>query len=93
VYNINRKKKKEIPKMKKFFRITNKYQFEWNDLRCILMVINAICIIHFKLSIAWLGLGIAVFGLIKDFFVDKRINGFVLHLSSAIIYIYLLLTK
>jgi hypothetical protein len=93
VYNINRKIKRGNPQMKKFFSIGRKYQFEWNYLRCILMVINAICIIHFKLSIAWLGLGIATFGLVKDFFVDRRINGFVLHLSSAIIYIYLLLTK
>ena len=79
--------------MKKFFRITDKYKFEWNDLRCVLMIINAILIIHFRLSIAWLGLGIAIFGLLKDFFVDRHINGFVLHLSSAIIYIYLLITN
>ena len=79
--------------MKKFFRINGAYKFEWNDIRCILMVINAICIIHFNLSIAWLGLSIAFFGVIKDLFIDHRINGFILHLSSMIIYIYLLLTK
>ena len=79
--------------MKKFFRIDGAYKFEWNDIRCVLMVINAILIIHFGLSLAWLGLTIAFFGIVKDLLIDRRINGFVLHLSSAIIYIYLLLTK
>lgn len=79
--------------MKKFFRIDGTYKFEWNDIRCILMVINAILIIHFGLSLAWLGLTIAFFGIVKDLLIDRRINGFILHLSSAIIYIYLLLTK
>ena len=79
--------------MKKLFRIDGTYKFEWNDIRCILMVINAILIIHFGLSLAWLGLTIAFFGIVKDLLIDRRINGFILHLSSAIIYIYLLLTK
>ena len=50
--------------MKQFFNITEKYKFEWNDLRCIGMVINVILIMCFGLSISWFGLAIAVIGLI-----------------------------
>lgn len=77
--------------MKQFFNITEKYKFEWNDLRCIGMVINVILIMCFGLSISWFGLAIAVIGLVKDFTSDHRINGIVMHLSSAILNIYFLL--
>lgn len=77
--------------MKKFFNIESNYKFEWNDLRCLGMVVNVILIMCFGLSISWFGLGIAVVGLVKDFTSDRRINGIVMHFASAILNIYFLL--
>ena len=76
--------------IKKFFRITEPYKFEWNDLRCAGMVINVILIMCFGLSISWLGLGIAVIGIIRDLTTDRRVSGLVMHLSSAVLNIYFL---
>lgn len=77
--------------MKQFFKIEGKYKFEWNDLRSLGMLVNVILIMCFGLSISWFGLGIAVIGLVKDFTIDRHINGFVLHLSGIILNIYFLL--
>jgi hypothetical protein len=76
--------------IKKFFRITEPYKFEWNDLRCAGMVINVILIMCFGLSISWLGLGIAVVGIIRDLTTDRRVSGLVMHISSAVLNIYFL---
>ena len=64
------------------------YKFEWNDLRAFITLINVILIMRFGLSIAWFGLAVAVLGLIKDVFIDKRINGTVMHAANAILNIY-----
>lgn len=77
-------------KIKKFFRITESYKFEWNDLRCAGMIINVILIMCFGLSISWLGLGIAVIGIIRDLTTDRRISGLLIHISSAVLNIYFL---
>lgn len=76
--------------MKNFFQINEKYHFEWNDLRCLAMIINVILIIIFGLSISWFGLGIACVGLIKDFTSDRHLNGILMHLASAILNVYFL---
>lgn len=76
--------------MKEFFKINESYQFEWNDLRCLATVINVILIMIFGLSISWLGLGIALVGLIKDFTSDRHINGIVMHCASVCLNIYFL---
>ena len=76
--------------MKEFFGITTSYQFEWNDLRCIAMVINVMLVMFFGLSISWLGLGIACVGLVKDFTSDRHLNGIIMHLASAALNIYFL---
>ena len=76
--------------MKEFFKIETRYHFEWNDLRCVAMVINVILVMMFGLSISWLGLGIAVVGLIKDFTTDRRINGIIMHFASVALNIYFL---
>jgi hypothetical protein len=76
--------------MKKFFNITEPYAFEWNDLRCVAMVINVILIMAFGLSISWLGLGIAIVGIIRDLTTDRRVSGLILHVSSAVLNIYFL---
>lgn len=66
------------------------YKFEWNDLRAIITLINVILVLRFGLSIAWFGLAIACLGLIKDFTIDKRINGIIMHGANAILNIYFL---
>lgn len=77
--------------MKKFFRIEESYRFEWNDLRCLAMIINIILIMIFGLSISWLGLGIAVVGIIKDLTTDRHINGLLMHLASVALNVYFLI--
>lgn len=76
--------------MKKFFKIETPYQFEWNDLRAGIQIINVILIMIFGLSISWFGLALAIFGLVKDFTTDRHINSILMHTSSAILNIYFL---
>ncbi len=76
--------------MRKFFRIDGKYEFDIADIRALIILINLILVMSFGLSSAWIGLLIAVIGLIKDFIVDRRINSIIDHFSSAILNIYLL---
>lgn len=76
--------------MKEFFGITENYRFEWNDLRCAAMVVNVVLIMLFGLSISWLGLGIALVGLVKDFTSDRHLNGIVMHLASVALNVYFL---
>lgn len=76
--------------MRKFFNLTVPYKFEWNDLRCLAMIVNVVLIMFFGLSISWFGLGIAVVGLIKDFTTDRRISGILMHLASAVLNAYFL---
>lgn len=76
--------------MKKFFRIETAYRFEMNDLRAVIQVINVALIMVYGLSIAWFGLALAVFGIIKDFLTDRHINGIVMHTASAVLNIYFL---
>lgn len=76
--------------MKEFFKINGKYRFEWNDLRCLAMIINVVLIMIFGLSISWLGLGIAVVGIIKDLTTDRHLNGLLMHLASVALNVYFL---
>ena len=80
-----------MTKVKEFFKIESKYKFEYNDLRCLITVINVVLIMIYGLSIAWFGLAIAVIGVIKDLAVDRHINGFVMHLSSVALNIYFII--
>lgn len=77
-----------MEKIKKFFNITEPFRLEYNDLRCFITVVNVILIMIFGLSISWFGLAIAVIGVIKDLFVDKKINGLVMHLSNVALNLY-----
>lgn len=80
-----------MTKVKEFFKIESKYKFEYNDLRCLITVINVILIMIYGLSIAWFGLAVAVIGVIKDLVVDRHINGLVMHLSSVALNIYFII--
>ena len=77
-------------KVRNYFQIEDKYQFEWNDLRALITVINVILIMIFGLDIAWFGLAVGVLGLIKDILVDRRINGMVMHISNIGLNIFFL---
>ena len=68
--------------MKDFFSITKPYQFEWNDLRAGIQVLNVSLIMLFGLQVSWFGLAIAIFGLCKDFCQHRHINDMILHLSG-----------
>lgn len=77
--------------LKKFFKIEGAYKFEWNDLRCLITVINVILIMIYGLSIAWFGLAVAVVGIIKDLTVDRHINGLLMHVANAALNIFFLM--
>lgn len=66
------------------------YKFEWNDLRATITVINVLLIMIYGLSIAWFGLSVALIGIIKDVTIDKKWNGFIMHLANVILNAYFL---
>ena len=76
--------------MRKFFNITaRKYEFDYNDIRCFLTLINVVMIIIFGLSVAWIGLAIAVFGTVRDMVCEERkINSTIQHLAMIILNLY-----
>ena len=76
--------------IKNFFRIETKYQFEMNDIRAIIQVLNVALIMIFGLSVSWFGLALAIFGLIKDFTTDRHINSITMHFAGAVLNIYFL---
>ena len=80
-----------MQKIKNFFNIETAYKFEMNDLRAGIQVLNVTLIILFGLSVSWFGLALAVFGLIKDFTTDRRINSIVMHTAAAILNINFLI--
>lgn len=91
MYNIYGKRRREVQTMKKFFNLEGKYQFEWNDIRAFITIINIALIMIFGLQIAWFGLAVAIIGIIKDLAVDRKINGFVMHLATVVLNIYFLI--
>lgn len=68
-----------------------KYKFEWNDLRALITVVNVMLIMHFGLSLAWFGFAVAVIGLVKDFTIDRKVNGVIMHSANALLNLYFLL--
>lgn len=80
-----------MERIKTFFNIESKYKFEWNDLRALAMIVNVVLIMIFGLSISWFGLGIAVFGLVKDLTSDRHINGMLMHIASIVLNVYFLI--
>lgn len=80
-----------MEKIKKFFKIEEKYRFEMNDLRCILQFINVILIVFVGFNVgATFGLIIAFLGLIGDFLTSRHINGIAMHMASIILNCFIL---
>ena len=77
--------------MREFFGITERYRFEWNDLRCGITLLNVILIMIFGLQVSWFGLAVAVFGICKDLCQHRHINDVLMHFSSAILNTYFLI--
>lgn len=71
------------------------YKFEWNDLRCLITIINVVLIMIYGLSIAWFGLAVGVFGVIKDLCDIKkdnfRWNGVIMHGANIALNIYFII--
>ena len=76
--------------IKNYFQLTTPYRFEWNDLRAFIQIINVALIMFFGLSVGWLGLAIALFGIVKDMSQHRHINDIVLHLTGVILNIHFL---
>lgn len=76
--------------IKRFFNIeAEKYIFDYNDIRMILTVFNVIMIITFGLTVAYIGLAIAIFGTIRDLVIEERkINSTVQHIMMIILNTY-----
>jgi hypothetical protein len=77
-----------MTRIKKFFKIEAPYKFEYNDLRCLITVINVVLIMIYGLSIAWFGLAVAAIGIVKDLAVDRRINGLIMHMANVALNVY-----
>lgn len=80
-----------MTKVKNFFKIEEKYRFEYNDLRCLITILNVVLIIIYGLSISWFGLAVAAIGIIKDLTIDRHINGLLMHMATAALNIYFLI--
>lgn len=75
-------------KLKKFFNITEKYKFEWNDLRCLLTVINVLLIMTIGFEVAWFGLTVSVLGFVRNMISERRVSGTIMHISTIILNAY-----
>ena len=78
-----------ITKVKKFFNIKEKYVFDYNDIRCAITLVNVILIMIFGLSVAYVGLAIAVFGTVRDLTIEeRRINSTIMHATGILLNCY-----
>jgi hypothetical protein len=90
-YNQEKEREnKTMTRVKKFFNIETPYKFEYNDLRCLITILNVGLIMAYGLSISWFGLAVAIIGLIKDFATDRHINGILMHFASVALNVYFL---
>ena len=71
--------------MKEFFGITEPFRFECNDLRAFIQILNVALIMVFGLSVAWFGLALAVFGVVKDMSQHRHINDIILHFTGVVL--------
>lgn len=75
--------------MKNFFNITKPYEFDFNDVRCFLTLINVILIMVFGRSVAFFGLAIAFFGVVRDMICkERRLNNTIQHSLNVILNLY-----
>ena len=77
--------------IRKFFNIDRNYQFEWNDLRAGITLLNVVLIMLFGLSISWFGLAVALFGIVKELTGNRRINCLLMYLANFALNIHFLI--
>ncbi len=76
--------------MKKFFNFTTPYQFEWGDFQAVITIVNVALIMLYGLSVAWFGLAIGIIGLIRGFFIERKINSILTSCATIVLNIYFL---
>lgn len=62
-----------------------------NNIRCILTIINFALVLCFGRSFAWIGLGVAAFGLLKDIVTERNMNEIIMHGTNTLLYTTLLI--
>lgn len=78
--------------MRNFFNVETAYQFEWNDLRALTMVLNVIFVMIFGFSASWFGLTVAIVGIIKDITNKSRhLNDMLIHAAGVALNCYFLM--
>lgn len=78
-----------MTRVKEFFNIKGAYKFDYNDIRCALTVLNVVLILKFGLSVAFIGLAIAIFGTVRDMVCEeRRINSTIQHAMMVILNLY-----
>ena len=70
----------------------NRYNFELNDLRSLLTIINVICVIGFGVSVCWIVIVVGLVGIVKDLTIDRKINGLLMHTANVLMNVYLLVS-
>lgn len=93
---LKKKMKKEIENTETEKKTDGKkFKFEWNDLRCLITLVNVVLIMRFGLSIAWFGLAVACIGCLKDATEIPsgrfRWSSLIIHLSNIVLNIFFLL--
>jgi len=72
-----------------------RYQFEWNDIRAVITLVNVILIMIYGLSISWFGLAVAGLGIIKDLTEIPdgkfRYSSLVMHLTNVALNVFFLI--
>ena len=77
--------------MKHFFNITESYKFEWGDFDAVTTILNLILIIIIGFKASFFGAVVAVFGIGRDLFIHRRINGLLIHISTLCLNLYFLM--
>ena len=78
-----------MERVKKFFNIKSGYSFEYNDLRCVVMLVNVLLIMTFGLAVAKIGLAIAIYGTIRDLIYEEiKVNSVIMYISTIMLNCY-----
>lgn len=78
-----------MKQVKKILGITaNKYEFDWNDIRALGMLVNVVLVMTIGLWGSVAGLALSAFWLVVDYIHGPRVNGLLMNCASIILNIY-----